>query len=147
MLRNKDILFPELSYQIMGCAFEVYNTLGAGLLEKQYQKALALEFKQKGISFTEQAYYPVEYKGTNIGKGYMDFLVDEKIVVELKRGDNFSRNHIQQVISYLNYSVVGKLRFSAQLADGIRNSSYSYSFVIRISKWGSEPSNIQSANG
>lgn len=103
MLRNKDILFPELSYQIMGCAFEVYNTLGAGLLEKQYQKALALEFKQKGILFTEQAYYPVEYKGTNIGKGSMYFLVDEKVVVELKRGDNFSRNHIQQVVSYLKY--------------------------------------------
>ncbi len=104
MLQNKNILFPELSYQIIGCAFEVYNTLGAGLLEKQYQKAMSLEFKQKGVSFTEQTYYPVEYKGTNIGKGYMDFLVEEKVVVELKRGDHFSRTHINQVISYLKYS-------------------------------------------
>lgn len=104
MLQKKDILYPELSYKIIGCAFEVYNSLGAGLLEKQYQKAMSIEMKKKNISFQEQAYYPVEYKGKNIGKGYMDFLVEGKVVVELKRGDHFSRNHIQQVISYLNYA-------------------------------------------
>jgi len=104
MLRNTEILYPELSYQIVGCAFEVYNTIGPGLLEKQYQKAMAVEMTQKGLAFTEQAYYPIEYKGANIGKGFMDFLVEQKVVVELKRGDHFSRNHIEQVVTYLKHS-------------------------------------------
>jgi len=104
MLKQGEILFPELSYQIVGCAFEVFNTLGGGLLEKQYQKAMAAEFGAKNLRFKEQVHYPLEYKGVSIGKGYLDFLVEDKIVVELKRGDHFSRHHIAQVNAYLHYS-------------------------------------------
>jgi len=104
MLNKTDILYPELSYRIMGCAFEVFNTLGPGLLKKQYQKAMAIEFGLRKIAFTEQAYYPRKYKGVNITKGFMDFLVEKKIVGELKRGDHFSRGNIDQVSSYLEYS-------------------------------------------
>lgn len=104
MLHRDDILFPELSYTIVGCAYEVFNNLGSGLLEKQYQKAMATEFELKGLKFKEQVHYPLEYKGVSIGKGFMDFLVDDKVVVELKRGEHFSRNHINQVNAYLLHS-------------------------------------------
>lgn len=104
MLQRGDIIYPELSYQIVGCAFEVHNALGGGLLEKQYQKAMATELGIKGLKFQEQVHYPVEYKGVSIGKGFMDFLVEDKIVVELKRGNHFSRNHINQVNAYLLHS-------------------------------------------
>jgi GxxExxY protein len=104
MLNRGDIIYPDLSYKIVGCAFEVYNALGGGLLESQYQRAMAKEFELRGLKFREQVHYPVEYKGVSIGKGFMDFLIEDKIVVELKRGEHFSRNHINQVNAYLLHS-------------------------------------------
>jgi hypothetical protein len=73
-----DLLYPELSFKIVGCAFEVYNVLGFGHAEKYYQKALAVELKNKNISFKEQAYFPLKFKEEIIGKGFCDFLVEDK---------------------------------------------------------------------
>jgi GxxExxY protein len=53
-----DLVYPELSFKIVGCAFEVYNELGFGHPERYYQKALALALKNKNIPFKEQAYFP-----------------------------------------------------------------------------------------
>lgn len=53
-LKRNDLLYPELSFQIVGCAFEVHNELGFGFKESIYQKALALAFKEKKLSYTEQ---------------------------------------------------------------------------------------------
>ncbi len=70
---DKEVIFSELSYSIVGCAYEVYNTLGKGFPEKYYQKALSIEFKIKQIAFQEQVYYPLEFKNEIIGKNYFDF--------------------------------------------------------------------------
>lgn len=103
-MRRNDIVHAQLSYNIVGCAYEVYNELGKGLLEKQYQKAMAIEFSKRGITFQEQVYYPLEYMGEKIAKGFLDFLVENQIVVELKRGEHFSRNNINQVKGYLEFT-------------------------------------------
>ena len=100
----KEVVFPELSYSIVGCAYEVYNSLGKGFPEKYYQKALSVELKSKQIIFQEQVYYPLEFKNEIIGKNYFDFLIDDKIVVEIKQGNHFSKGHFEQIMRYLKVS-------------------------------------------
>jgi GxxExxY protein len=99
-----DLLYPELSFKIVGCAFEVYNVLGFGHAEKYYQKALAVELKNKNISFKEQAYFPLKFKEEIIGKGFCDFLVEDKVIIELKKNAHFSKANIDQVNQYLKTS-------------------------------------------
>lgn len=103
-LRRKDLLFPELSYQIVGCAFDVYNILGNGHQEKYYQKGLIESFNSEGIEFSQQVHFPLEYRGKVIGRNYLDFLIENKIVVEIKKGNHFSKSNITQVIEYLKLS-------------------------------------------
>lgn len=99
-----DLIYPELSFKIVGCTFEVYNELGFGHSEKVYQKALALSFKKHNLIFKEQVYFPVKFQGEVVGKGYCDFLIEEKIIVELKKNDRFSKANIDQVNQYLKSS-------------------------------------------
>jgi len=103
-LLKKDIVYPELSYKLVGLAFTVWNELGFGHLEKVYQRAFAKELGLENLRFKEQVVYPVHYKGEIIGKGYLDFLVEEKIIIELKRNDIFSLKNIEQVTNYLKIS-------------------------------------------
>lgn len=101
---RQDLVYPELSYKIMGCAFDVYNELGYGYPEKDYQKALSIAFKKKGIAFTEQSYFPIKFADELIRKGFCDFIVEEKIIVELKKNPRFARTHIERVNQYLKSS-------------------------------------------
>lgn len=101
VLRRKDLIYPELSYSIIGCAFDVYNEIGSGNPEKYYQKALAQSFSQHGITFQEQVHCPVKYVQKVIGKRFLDFLVEDKIVVEIKKDNRYSKSHIDQVLDYL----------------------------------------------
>lgn len=108
-LRRKDILYPELSYKIIGCAFDVYNELGAGHNEKYYQRALAEALKRIGLKFIEQQSFPLKYQGKTIGRSYLDFLIEDKIVAEIKKGERFSKRHIDQVMEYLR---IGNLKLA-----------------------------------
>jgi GxxExxY protein len=103
-LKRNDLVYPELSYQLIGCAYEVFNELGYGHHEKYYQKSYALTLKSKSFSFKEQVYYPLKFKDEIIGKFFFDFLVDEKVIVELKKDNRFSKQHIDQVLGYLKVS-------------------------------------------
>lgn len=93
-LIKKDILYPDLSYQIIGCAFDVYAQIGSGHAEKFYQKALATAFKNRNIIFEEQVYTPLKYRDDIIGKQFLDFLVENKIIVEIKKNNRYSKTHI-----------------------------------------------------
>jgi GxxExxY protein len=75
--------------------------LGYGLSEKTYQKAVALAFSEKKIGFVEQLYAPVVFKEKIVAKNFFDFLIEDVLVLELKRGDKFSKAHIEQVFNYL----------------------------------------------
>ncbi len=103
-LNRDDLVYPELSYKIVGVLFDVYNDLGYGLKESYYQNAVSIKLKEVSLKFSEQVYYPFEYKGKKIGNNYFDFLIEDKIVLEIKRGDKFSKSHIDQVYNYLTLS-------------------------------------------
>lgn len=100
-LKRKDLVYPELSYKIIGCAFEVYNELGFGHAEKIYQKALAVAFRKKELLFEEQVYTPLKFQDEIVGKMFFDFLVEGKIIVELKKNNFFSKQNVDQVNQYL----------------------------------------------
>ncbi len=99
-----DLVYPELSFKIVGCAFEVYNELGFGHSEKIYQRALAIAFKKHNLKCNEQVHFPVQFQGEVVGRGFCDFIIEEKVIVELKKNDRFSKANIDQVNQYLRSS-------------------------------------------
>jgi GxxExxY protein len=103
-IQNQDLIYPELSYKLVGLAYTVFNELGHGHLEKVYQRAYAKELKDSGINFKEQVSYKVIYKEEVIGNNYLDFLIDDIVIIELKRSDFYSKKYIDQVSNYLKVS-------------------------------------------
>ncbi len=101
ILRRADIVYPDLSYRIVGAAFDVYNELGPGHSEAYYQKALAQALRKNKLRFEEQVYFPLKYDDVLIGKKFLDFLVEDKVVVEIKKGNRFSKSNIDQVLEYI----------------------------------------------
>lgn len=79
----------------------MYNTLGSGFLEKIYENALALEFSEVGLSFIKQAPVRVFYKNKIMGDYFADFIVDGKVIVEVKALNNFCGSEEAQLINYL----------------------------------------------
>lgn len=98
------LIFVDLSYKLIGAAFTAHNELGYGHLEKIYQRAFAKELQLQQVAFKEQVPYKVFYKSEYVGKGYLDFLVEDKVIVELKKSDYFSKKNIDQVVNYLKIS-------------------------------------------
>ena len=91
-----------LSYKVIGCALEVYKTLGPGLLEKVYQKALMKELELKGLKAEMEVPISIVYKGDEIGEGLrLDILVEDKLIVELKSVEELNPVHYKQLTSYL----------------------------------------------
>jgi len=101
LLKRNDLVYPNLCYQIIGILFEIYKQLGSGYQEKYYQRIVAIELSKNGLSYQEQIMVPLVYKGNKIGAYFLDFMINNKIVLELKKGDNFSQKHIEQVYAYL----------------------------------------------
>ena len=97
MLYEKD-----LTGQIIGAAIEVHRELGPGLLESAYQACLAREFSLRNLPFEQEKPLPVEYKGARVDCGYrLDFIVAEKVVVELKAVNAVQKVHEAQLLTYL----------------------------------------------
>lgn len=96
------LIEKELSYEISGVTFEVYKTLGGGYQEKYYQRAIAKELKNRGIKFTEQLPVPLTFKGENLGRYFLDFLIEDRIVLEVKVGNKIYNRDIKQVLAYLH---------------------------------------------
>ena len=96
-----EILYPELSYNIVGAAMEVHRVLGSGFLEAVYQTALAEEMRRQKLCFREQARLPVAYKGVAVGEYQADFVVEDKIIPELKAVARLLDIHEAQAVHYL----------------------------------------------
>lgn len=88
-------------YQVVGCAMEVLNTLGHGLLEKPYENALAVEFGLKNIPFSQQQVFDVLYKDVKVGEYIPDLIAFDELIVEMKTIDRIGDNERGQVINYL----------------------------------------------
>jgi GxxExxY protein len=90
-----------LTERVLGAVFEVSNTLGAGFLEKVYERALFREFALRGIRAEAQASIAVMYKGYCVGEYLPDFLVEESLIIELKCVERFANEHVAQCLNYL----------------------------------------------
>ena len=95
------IIEPELSYKILGILFSVHTSLGGRYQEKYYQKAIELELKQAQLNYKKEIPVPLEYKGRKIGNYRLDFLIEEKIVLEIKTVLTIERKELLQVLAYL----------------------------------------------
>ena len=84
---------------MLGAVFEVSNTLGAGFLEKVYERALLRELTLRGIRATAQASLAVTYKGHNVGEYSADILVEDELVIESKCVDRLANEHTAQCIN------------------------------------------------
>ena len=97
-----DILYKEESSKIVGAIFEVHKRLGAGLLERVYQEALAIELKHQNIPFEREKRFDVYYREQKLDAQYIaDFVCCDKIIVELKAVSELSDAHKAQVRNYL----------------------------------------------
>src|SRR5271165_4691193 len=93
-----------LTERVLGAVFEVSNTLGAGFLEKVYERALLQELALRGISAIPQASFAVIYKGQSVGEYFADILVENELVVELKCVERLGNEHTAQCLNYLRAS-------------------------------------------
>ncbi|NDC76013.1 GxxExxY protein [bacterium] len=97
--------FDPISQKVLGCAIEVHRTLGPGLLETVYEKALVQELTDAGLRFAAQVQLPVIYKGRDLGCGFrIDLLVENSVVVELKTVEQLAPIHEAQLLTYLKLS-------------------------------------------
>ena len=100
-----EIIYKEEAYKIIGCCMEVHNQLGKGFLEIVYKDALEFEFKKAGIPYSREKEYVVNYKGTILPhKFYADFVVYDKIILEVKGISMLAPEHIAQTLNYLKVS-------------------------------------------
>ena len=100
-MSEEPFLHKELSYEIVGLLYKVFNTLGYGYREKYYERAFAKELRQKGFQFEGQKPIPLLYEGEVLGKYFIDFVIENKIVLELKISNSFRLKDFQQIVSYL----------------------------------------------
>ena len=91
----------RLTERVIGCAYEVSNTLGCGFLEKVYENALAIELRRAGMRVEQQKVIQVRYKGELAGDCLLDLLVEEVVIVEVKAMDTLDSAHTAQCLNYL----------------------------------------------
>jgi len=91
----------RLAYSVIGAAIEVHRALGPGFLEAAYEAALDVELGHRSIRFERQKVIPVSYRDRTIALHRLDFLVDERLIVELKAVEFLVPIHFAQMVSYL----------------------------------------------
>ncbi len=98
---NERYKYSELTSKVIGCAIEVHEILGNGFQELIYQRALAIEMESQGIGFAREFEIPIYYKDTEIGARSVDFLIENKVMLELKAVIKLEDVHLAQAINYL----------------------------------------------
>ena len=99
---ERDLLHSDLSKNIIGAAIEVHRILGCGFLESVYEESLAVEFDLRKIPYERQKTFDAFYKGHKVKQFICDFVVYDKIIVELKAIKEISNIEHAQIINYLN---------------------------------------------
>ena len=97
----QDFKYKELTEKIIKIFYRVYNKLGYGFLEKIYENAMMIEFKREGIPAVSQSGIRVFYEGEVIGEYYVDILVDNKVIVEIKAAKRLVEENEAQLLNYL----------------------------------------------
>ncbi len=118
---DKEFLYKDLSYKIIGLAIEVHNKLGHGFLEKVYENALMLLFRREGIGARQRAPIKVYFDGEVVGEYFTDILVEDEIILEIKALDKIIDAHLAQTLNYLKAT---DLRIAIILNFGKRKLEY-----------------------
>jgi GxxExxY protein len=98
---HTDYLHAELTYRIRGALFTVYNSLGFGHKEQVYHKALIKEFTELNIPYKQEMKLEVRYKGQAVGNYRPDFVVEDKVIIEIKAVELMPKSYETQLINYL----------------------------------------------
>jgi GxxExxY protein len=91
----------ELTYKIIGCAMKVHNTLGPGFQEVIYQRCLAIELERAALSFAREQEHTIYYEGIHVGTRRADFVVENRVVVEIKAVATLEDVHLAQAKNYV----------------------------------------------
>ena len=104
-MNTPSILYKNESYKIIGACMEVHNQLGPGFLEIVYKDALEVEFTNLGMPYTREKEYAVKYKDAILPhKFYADFVVYDRIILEVKAASTINENYQAQALNYLAVS-------------------------------------------
>ena len=120
-----NIIYKQLSIDIIGCAIIVHKTVGPGFLEHVYEESLCVELKLNHIPYERQKVYSVYYKGNPVGSYISDFVINDKIILELKSVTSINKNMEAQLLNYLH---VSKLRVGYVL--NFRNSVLEFKRLV-----------------
>jgi GxxExxY protein len=101
---NTTFLLKQETHNIIGCAFEVLNELGHGLNEKCYENALVVEFRLRGIGFSQQRQFEVLYKKERVGLFIPDLIACDQVIVDAKVIDRITDVERGQMLNYLRIS-------------------------------------------
>ncbi|MDJ0901903.1 MAG: GxxExxY protein [Xenococcus sp. MO_188.B8] len=91
----------EVTYTIIGCCMKIHNTLGNGFQEVIYQRCLNIELKRTGLQFGREVAQNIFYEGIRVGTRRADFIVEDKVIVELKAVINLENVHLAQAKNYV----------------------------------------------
>ncbi len=100
-ITEPSIKLDKVAHNVIGAAIKVHRILGPGFLESVYEEALCIELELCGIPFSRQYNFDIDYKSRKVGKGRVDLLVEDVLIVELKTVESFTPLHFAQTISYL----------------------------------------------
>lgn len=101
-MENKEYKYSDITKKIIGCAMKVHSQLGNGFPELIYQRSLSIELKKSDLKFQQELEQPVYYNDCIVGARKVDFLVDGKILVELKAKSELTDAHFSQILNYLS---------------------------------------------
>jgi GxxExxY protein len=93
--------YGEVTEKVLGAFYKAYNELGHGFLESVYARAMAIALREAGLSIEKEAAVPVWFRGVDVGNFRADFIVEKKVLLELKAVDHLDRQHEAQLFNYL----------------------------------------------
>lgn len=96
-----NLVFSELSYELMGILFDVQNELGSKYQEKHYQRAIEIRLKQAHIPYAREVMVKAKFQGQELGRFFIDFVIDNKILIETKKVGRITSDDVKQVLRYL----------------------------------------------
>jgi GxxExxY protein len=103
---KRELILHREVYAVVGCAIEVLNVRGHGLHEKVYENCLCVEFRLRGIPYTQQERHQVLYKGELVGEYVPDLVVQRKLIVDTKTIDRITDHERGQMLNYLRISAL-----------------------------------------
>jgi GxxExxY protein len=103
---NEKLLSRDEVFQVVGCAIEVLNSLGHGIVEKPYENALVVEFRLRKIAFRQQPVFDVLYKGEKVGLFVPDLIAFDSVVVDTKVIDRITDHERGLMLNYLRITIL-----------------------------------------